>query len=258
VESKNIEKKIDESTAFAYLQKEIEKEKRKNRKLSLIGSSFFLLIAILGFLTFGPFQIPVLSQLGNTIMGRDSSEKGSDLVVEQVIDEDEESEGGIVAGEDTITAEEVVEETETTTPATTKKTSTTTVKKTTPTPAPTPIPTPIPEPEPETCTENEKTDYEYKYCYNIYYMGYNVFSAEYYLSLKDSCPNAIYTDYDSCISFYQGESNRAGNLSDTYYSNGMKYKPLLVSCEYSESYLDGTYWDCYNEGYEAAIASFGL
>lgn len=253
MKSKSVEKNIDEASAFSHLLKEVEKEKKRARIAYITGGSL-LVLALIAFLMFGPFRVPVLSQMGDKILNRDN-----DVEIETVEEENTE-----VTSPDTTSAPTTTTESNTSSTPDTTSTPDTSTKATTPTktatPAPTPTPTPTPTPEPEVpkCTDSQKSDYENKFCYNMYYMGYYVFSAEYYNSLVEDCPNEIYTDYPTCVSYYQSESNRTGDLSDTYYTNAMKYRALLVGCEYSESYLDDGYWDCYYEGYDAAIASFGL
>jgi len=125
VESKDLikEKEINDSTAFAYLQKEIEKERKKTKTMSYIGASLLFTVAILGYLTFGPFQIPVLSHIGDSLLGREGQILEEPVVVEDV-SEDTKIIEEEVAGESIINEqkEPIVEE---------KKPTTTVVKKTT-------------------------------------------------------------------------------------------------------------------------------
>lgn len=241
MESKDTVKEINESSAFAYLQDEIKKERKKTQNISLIGSSLFLFIAILGYLTFGPFQIPVLSHLGSTIIGRDSNKDSKNIVVEKVIDDKEEPEEGTVAGEDTIIAEEVVEQIETTTPTTTKKTTTTTVKKTTPTP------TSTPEPQPEVrkfaCTEDTMQGYVNVMCTNFSFIGQSEAhltpSARIELyndcrisscSLISAYPDLLLKCEDSCLDWVEEQVEYYEGSIQEYISNIQYYSNLLISC----------------------------
>jgi hypothetical protein len=209
VESKHLikEKEINDSTAFAYLQKEIEKERKKTKTMSYIGASLLFTVAILGYLTFGPFQIPVLSQLGNTLLEGNSKEEKNTLLVEKIEEKDTESEEGVVAGEETeIVEEEIIEEKKPTAPTTTKKTTTSTTNNITPSPAPTP------EPQPEVrqfaCTEDTMQSYVNVMCTNFSFIG----QSEAHLT-----PSARLESYNSCVS------------SDCYLISD--YPDLLLQCQ---------------------------
>lgn len=259
MKTKKLRKEVNNSSDTPQTTELNAYEKRKAR-IAYVVAIVVLILSLFSFLLFSPFKVPIFSQLGEKILGiQEVSEQ--DEIEETSEKEEEEEELEEIPKE-----EEEVVSTSTPTPAPETSPKPTSTSASTPTPAPTlaptptptPAPTPAPTPEPPKCTGEQETDYEYKYCYNMYYRGYYVFSAEYYYSLMEDCPNEIYTDYSTCVSYYQSESTRTENLSKTYYANAMNYRALLVGCEYSEAYLDESFWACHYEGYEDAIASFGL
>lgn len=111
-------KKKEETSAFADLLKQVEKEKKRAKVVYSVGI-VILVLSLLMFLLFSPFKIPVFSQLGDRILGREE-------IVEEEVEEEEEIE------EMEEVEEEEVEEEVVTAPK----------PKTTTTPTPTPAPAP--------------------------------------------------------------------------------------------------------------------
>lgn len=130
-------KKKEEKSAFSDLIKQMEKEKKKARIVYFVGITV-LVLSLIMFLLFSPFKIPVFSQLGDRILGREEVEV---VEVEETEKETEAEEVEEEAEEVEEEVEEVKEEVVAPTP---------TLKAT-----PTTTPTPAPAPKVYNCTDSE-------------------------------------------------------------------------------------------------------
>jgi hypothetical protein len=258
VKKQRQQKEVKKPSAKSLFLSSIDTEKKKIIVLYSI-SIFVLALSLLSFLLFGPFRNTVFSSLGDKILGKE------EVVLDETFTEDAEDDSEEIMKaeeepeEEEEEEEEEVEEVELTEPSASTSPPPSTIAQPSPEPTPareqTPIeetepieePIPVPEETPK-CADSLVQEYEEALCYNAYYMGYYVGQGETYWMLAQDCPDEFYTDYQVCYDHYMAESQRVGAISDTYYSNAMEYKPLLVGCEYPESSIESVYWSCYEEG----------
>jgi hypothetical protein len=184
-----------ETSAFADLLKQVEKERKRAKVVYSVGVGI-LVLSLFMFLLFSPFKIPVFSQLGDRILGRE--------VVEVKEDEVEEEE---------VVKEKIEEEEVVTTPT----------LKTTPTPKTTPTSEPTPAPQiTYNCTEEEIKEWReglkkmksmlaeleaqqneyFFYCFDRITSDYPSESEEYY---QTTCWNIVCVDMypDFCAEVFE-------------------------------------------------------
>jgi hypothetical protein len=90
VKTKKAFNKEDKTSAFAEIIKQVEREKKKAKIIYSIGLSI-LVVGLFIFLLFSPFKIPVFSQLGDQILGKEEREP-EEKVVEEIEAQEEEKE----------------------------------------------------------------------------------------------------------------------------------------------------------------------
>jgi hypothetical protein len=86
VKQKKKKKKQTDKSAFSHLLEEVEKDKKKARIFYSVVISL-MVIALLTFLIFSPLQVPVFSQIGDRILGRE--DVGKEGIEEEKIEEEE-------------------------------------------------------------------------------------------------------------------------------------------------------------------------
>ena len=80
----------EENPVFAELMKKVENEKKKTKIVYLVATGI-LLSSIFAFLLFGPFRVPIFSQLGDKILSREEvTEKKGEVAkeIEEVLKEE--------------------------------------------------------------------------------------------------------------------------------------------------------------------------
>lgn len=107
LKQKQLNKNEKKSSASPRSTKSANREKRKATLPYFVGASIFL-ISILSFFLFSPFTLPIFSQFGDKILGREEKVKG----VEKVIEQKKEDDHDIVVENEGVPAEEKMEEIE--------------------------------------------------------------------------------------------------------------------------------------------------
>jgi hypothetical protein len=100
VNIKNNSKEIKKSSAFANILEQVEKERKRAKIIYYIGISV-LVLSLLIFMLFSTLRIPVFSQLGDKILGREEEEVEKEVLEELEIEEETEGKTEEEIGEET-------------------------------------------------------------------------------------------------------------------------------------------------------------